>query len=318
MAQMLHFTERQADAILELKLYRLIGLEIEALNKEYEQTTANIYRYEDILDRRDSMAQVILNELEEMKKEYGRERRTVIENGREAVFEAKKAEEMDVYFLMDRFGYCRTIDEATFERNREAAEAENKYIIKVKNTGKICIFTNLGNLHTFKVMDLPFGKFRDKGLPVDNISTFDSSREEMVCVASQSQLNLYRILFVTKAGLCKVVDGGSFDVAKRLVAATKLNEGDQVVSVMPLTEQKYAVMESKDGYLLKFEISEIPEKQKTAAGVRGMKLGIQDEIIAVHYLRPAEDYEIDLAGRPYALSKLKTMKRDSKGTKPKR
>ena len=75
---MLRFTERQATAILEMRLYKLIGLEIEALMKEHKETTENIYRYEDILERRDSMAQVIMQDLDAIKKEYARKRRTSI------------------------------------------------------------------------------------------------------------------------------------------------------------------------------------------------------------------------------------------------
>ena len=94
MATQLMFSEKQANAILEMRLYKLIGLEIEALIAEHEETLANIYRYEDILDRRDSMAQVIISELDGFKKEYGRARRTVIENGQEAVYKEKEIEEI--------------------------------------------------------------------------------------------------------------------------------------------------------------------------------------------------------------------------------
>ena len=80
MAAMLRFTERQATAILEMRLYKLIGLEIEALQKEHEQTVKNIARYEDILNNYDSMADVIIEELDSYKKEYGKKRRTVVEN----------------------------------------------------------------------------------------------------------------------------------------------------------------------------------------------------------------------------------------------
>ena len=126
MAAQLMFTEKQANAILEMRLYKLIGLELEALINEHEETMANIYRYEDILDRRDSMAQVIMNELDGFKKEYSHPRKTVIENGQEAVYKEKELEEMDVIFLMDRFGYAKTVDVSTYERNKEAADAENK------------------------------------------------------------------------------------------------------------------------------------------------------------------------------------------------
>ncbi len=107
MAAMLRFTERQATAILEMRLYRLIGLEIEALMKEHQDTLKNIARYEDILNHYDSMAEVIMEELDQIKTVFGKKRRTKIENAEEAVYEENKIEEQDVVFLMDRFGYAR-------------------------------------------------------------------------------------------------------------------------------------------------------------------------------------------------------------------
>ena len=141
MAAMLRFTERQATAILEMRLYKLIGLEIEALMKEHETTLANIARYEDILNNYSSMSDVIIEDLDRFKKEFARKRRTVVENAEEAVYEEKKIEEQEVVFLMDRFGYAKTVDVATYERNKEAADNENKYIVHCLNTGKLCIFT---------------------------------------------------------------------------------------------------------------------------------------------------------------------------------
>ena len=220
MAAQLCFTENQANAILDMRLYKLIGLEIEALIKEHEETIANIYRYEDILERKSAMAQVIINELDALKKEYSQKRRTVIDNCEEVVFEEKKIEEAPAYCLIDRFGYTRCVDVATFERNQEAAFAENRFVFLVKNTGRICLFTNTGQLYTVKVSDLPFGKFRDKAIPLDNVSNFDSTREQLLLAVGQSELNLYRLLFVTKQGMTKMVDGGEFDVMKRTVAAT--------------------------------------------------------------------------------------------------
>ncbi len=315
MATQLQFTEKQANAILEMRLYKLIGLEIEALINEHEETMANIYRYEDILARKDSMAQVIINELNAIKQEYSRPRRTRIENAEEAVYEEKKIEEMEVMFLMDRFGYAKTIDLTTYERNKEAADAENKYVVKCKNTGRICLFTNTGQLHTIKVSDLPFGKFRDKGTPIDNVSNYSSDKETILCITSQTELNLYRMLFVTKQAMMKVVDGGEFDVSKRLVAATKLNDGDEVLDVTVLKEQRNVVLQSADGFFLRFPIEEIPEKKKGAIGVRGMKLGDADCLEAVYYTQNAVESVIKYKNKNLVLNNLKPGKRDSKGTK---
>lgn len=315
MAEQLQFTEPQANAILEMRLYKLIGLEIDALLKEHEETITNIYRYEDILARKDAMAQVIINELDQIKKEYAVPRKTVIENAAEVILVEKKIEEMDVYFLMDRFGYCKTIDTATYERNKEAVINENKYVILCKNTGKVCLFTDIGQLHTVKISDLPFGKFRDKGTPIDNVSNYDSAKENIVCVTGQSDLNLYRMVFVTKQSMMKVVSGGEFDVAKKTVAATKLNDGDLLLSVTPLVDQRNIVLQSHEGYFLRFALEEIPEKKKSAVGVRGMKLGTKDYLENVYYTRNAQEQIIEYKEKALELNKIKLGSRDGKGVK---
>ncbi len=315
MATQLSFSEKQANAILEMRLYRLIGLEIEALINEHEETIANIYRYEDILDRKDAMIQVLINELDEIKKKFGRPRRTVIENRAEAVYEEKKIEEMEIMFLMDRFGYAKTIDMPTYERNKEAADSENKYVLTCKNTGRIGIFTNTGQLYTIKVLDLPFGKFRDKGIPIDNVSNYNSEKETIVCVTSQTSLNLYRLLFVTRLSMMKVVDGGEFDVTKRTVAATKLMEGDEVIDVAILDEQRNIVLQSAAGFFLRFPVEEIPEKKRGAVGVRGMRLNPGDTVDAVYYTRNTAETVIDYNGKSMELNRLKLGKRDSRGVK---
>ena len=315
MATQLQFSEKQANAILEMRLYKLIGLEIEALIKDHEDTMANIFRYEDILERRDSMAQVIMNELDGFKKEFSRPRRTVIDNVAEAVVKEKEIEVTDVMFLMDRFGYAKTVDMATYERNKEAADAEFKYVFKCKNTGKICIFTDKGQMHTVKVMDLPGGKFRDKGVPIDNISNYSSANEDIVFMTSQTDINLHRLIFVTEMSMMKIVDGGEFDVNKRTVAATKLQEGDKLISVVSYQEQKNIVLQSKAGYFLRFSVEEIPEKKKAAVGVRGMKLDAKDIIEAVYYTQNAVEVSIPYKSKNLVLNNLKLAKRDGKGTK---
>lgn len=315
MAAQLMFSERQANAILDMRLYKLIGLEIEALIKAHEDTVANIYRYEDILSRRDSMLQVLINELDVLKKEFAKKRRTIIDNCEEAVYEEKKQEETELFFLMDRFGYAKTIDPAAFERNSQAAYQESRFIFPCKNTGRICIFTDTGQLHTIKVSALPYGKFRDKGVPIDNISNFSSAKEEILLVTGQMELNLYRVVFVTKQAMLKIVDGGEFDVSKRTVSATKLGDGDKLVSVYVLKNKTNIVLRTKEGYFLRFPLEEIPQKKKGAVGVRGMKLGMKDEVEEVYYTINAEASPVFLKDKEIDLNSLKLGKRDTKGSK---
>ena len=314
-ASELHFTERQATAILEMRLYKLIGLEIEALLKDHDTTLKNIAEYEEILNNRSAMAKVIIKELDAFKKEYAQERKTTIENGAEIVLEEPKVEEMDVVFLMDRFGYARTIDVTAYERNKEAADSENKYVIICKNTDKIGIFTSQGQMHLLKVADLPYGKFRDKGQPIDNLSNYNSSEENLIFVASLEQMRLHKMLFATQTGMLKMVDGAEFDVAKRTTAATKLSDGDEVIKIGFSEEEMHLIMQSKKGMFLRIEAGSIPEKKKGAVGVRGIRLAMGDELEEVYLMQAGENIVVSLKGKELELNRLRVGNRDTKGVK---
>ena len=315
MAQQLNFTDRQAQAILEMRLYKLIGLEIEALMKEHDETLENIAKYEDILEHRSSMAKVIIKELTAFKKAYGKERKTVIDNLKEAVVAAKKIEEQDVVFLMDRFGYAKIVDTSVYERNKEAANAEYRHIFTCKNTDKICIFTDKGQMHLLKVLDLPYGKFRDKGTPIDNLCNYDSKEENVVYLAGLEHVSSHRMLFGTKYAMIKVVDGMEFVVAKKTTAATKLGEEDEVLTVCPLEENDTLVMATKKDMFLRIDCAQIPQKKKGAVGVRGMKLAAGDELKSIHGLHEGEEKEVEVKGKPVALHRLHVGNRDTKGVK---
>ena len=314
-AARLRFTERQAQAILEMRLYRLIGLEIQALMEENQKTLKNIAEYEDILENHSSMTRVILREMDAIKKAYARPRRTAIENAEAIIYEEKKIEEMPVMFLMDRFGYAKTIDMSVYDRNKEAADNENKYVFSCMNTGKICIFTDTGKQHTVKVQELPFGKFRDKGVPIDNFGNFSSSEEQIVGIGSMEALKHQKLLFGTRQGMLKIVDGTEFETKMRTMAATKLNEGDELLRVTVTDGTEQVVLQSRDGYFLRFDVSEIPEKKKGAAGVRGMRLAEKDALEAIHLYHTGQEESVEYKDKQLVLNKLKAGSRDTKGVK---
>lgn len=314
-AKKLRFTQRQATAILEMRLYKLIGLEIEALLAEHEQTVKNIERYEDILNNYDSMAQVIMEDLDRTKKAYGRKRRTVIENAEEIVFEEKKVEEMEVCFLMDRFGYAKLLDKSIYERNKETVHNEYKYILTCMNTDKICLFTEKGQMHSVKVMDIPLTKLRDKGTPVDNLSNYSSAQDQILFVASMEMIKNGTMMFVTGNGMVKQVPGTEFDVVKRTIAATKLAEGDVLVLAGLCDAMDYVVLQTKNGYFLRFMKSEVSSMKKTAVGVRGIKLAQGDSVEHAYLLESRMEYTAEYKGKQMVLNKVKLGKRDTKGTK---
>lgn len=315
MAEQLCFTERQATAILEMRLYRLIGLEIEALMKEHEETLANIVEYEDILHHRGSMGRVIIKDLKRFKKAYGRERRTVIDNLKEPVVEEKKLEEIEVVFLMDRFGYVKTIDTAVYERNKESVEADYRTIFTCKNTDKAAVFTNTGQMHLVKMTDIPFGKLKDRGTLIDNVSNYDSKQEQLLLVTCLSELSQKHLIFATKDAMLKIVEGEEFVVNKKTTQATKLADGDELLLVRFLEGGETLIMRSEREMFLRIEAGSIPHKKKIAIGVRGMKLDGEDRLSEVYLLGMDESLSIEVRGKEVALNRLRIGNRDTKGVR---
>ncbi len=314
-AKKLKFTERQAQAILDMRLAKLVGLEIQALMEDYEKTMSNIQTYSEILDKRSVMAKTIIKDLKEIKKEFGTPRKTVVDNVAEAVFEEKPIEEEDVAILLDKFGYARVIDIPTYERNKEAADKESRQIIFTTNLSKLGIFTSEGNLHLIKILDLPFGKFRDKGVPIDNVSKFDISKENFLLVESIDNIRDKKLIFATKHGMIKIVDGSEFDVSKRTTAATKLGDDDEVLSVYIVSNGDTIVMQSKNNYFLRIDAMTVPEKKKGAVGVRGIRLGKDDELVKVYHIADGGNKIVSLKGKKISLNRLHIASRDTKGVK---
>jgi DNA gyrase subunit A len=337
-ASKLDFTDRQASAILEMRLYKLIGLEILALQKEYDECMKKIEEYQKILGSRSAMAKVIKADLLKIKKEYGVPRRTVIEDAEEAVFVEKEIPVQEVMFIMDRFGYAKTIDMAAYERNKEAVHAEYKYIFSCMNDSKICIFTDNGLLHQIKVKDIPFTtRFRDKGVPIDNLGNYDSSGEYIVYLCPFERIKGQKLLFTTSQGMMKIVDADEFEVAKKTVAATKLADDDKVigidetdvkveayskfnydgtlVEVEEVISEKNVILQTNMGVFLKFPLTDIPMKKKSAVGVRGIKLAKDDFVEDVFLLGQNDEFTMEYRGKMIDFGKMKLAHRDTKGTK---
>ena len=315
MAAQLAFTPRQADAILELRLRKLVGLEINALLKEHEETVANIYRYEDILEQRSSMTRVIREELSRFKKGLSSPRKTEITQGEELVYVKPEEEETKVMFVMDRFGYAKTIDLAAYERNKDTVDTEFKVHFVCSNLGRVCVFTDTGMMHTVKVSDLPMAKLKEKGRPIDNVCKFDSAKENVIYITNQSELNLYRLVFVTAQGYVKIVSGGEFDVTRLTIQATRLDEADRLVMAGAITDQQNIVLRTQEGFFLKYSLEEIPEQKKTARGVRGIKLSSKDEVEDAWILNPNVPNTIAFHDREIDLNHFKSTARGGKGTR---
>lgn len=214
---------------------------------------------------------------------------------------------------MDRFGYCKILDKNTYERNRETVDGEYKYVVPTMNTDKLCVFTDKGNLHQVKITDIPSGKLRDKGTPLDNVSKFDGGKENIVWMSCQEAMAGKKLLFATKLALVKLTPAEEFVTNNRTVASTKLSEGDEVVVVRPVGEETEVVLQTSEDIFLRFAIGEIPEMKKNARGVRGIKLAEQELLEQVYFV--GEQPVITYKKKEVHLNRLKMGKRDGKGSK---
>ncbi len=314
-AARLCFTQRQATAILEMRLYRLIGLEILALQKEFEETLKKIEEYEDILNNYDSMACVIKEDLLAIKKEYGRPRKTLIYTAEAVEIEEAPVQDMEVVVLVDRFGYIKCIDPSVYERNRTAADNDFRYVIRCFTSDRICVFTDTGNMHTVKVSAVPMGKLRDKGTPLDNISSYSTETEQILYMDAISVIRNDRLIFATRSGLVKAVEGAEFDVSRKTISATKLTEDDALILVEAEAPYDYMILISENGYFLRFTLNDIPVKKKGAIGVKGMKLGEGEKLAGAYLAAGRIERTLEYKEKTVSLNKIKLGSRGQKGVK---
>ena len=314
LAKQLNFTDIQAQAILEMRLYRLIGLEITALLKENKQTVKNIKLYEKILSSKKQMDIIIISDLEEIKKEYATKRLTAIEDCEETVFEEIKVAPEKVIFVMDRFGYSKVIDLVTYERNLETIETEYKYILKLMNNDKVCIFTDKGLLHQVKISEIPTLKLKDKGIPIDNKSKIDSSKEEIICVLAGEDLIGRSILVTTNFGFIKRVKSEEYITNQKAVVSTKLEKDDRIIALNIIYEEDTdVIVVSNKGYVLRYPIAEISFYKKLTKGEKAMKLGIDEKLEAVYLTCEVESIHVN--DKNVEVDKIKQGHRSTRGTK---
>lgn len=309
-----HFTERQAQAILDMRLSKLIGLELIELKKQHAETLRNIKEYRGILGSRERMNEVLSEDLMMIRAAYAVPRRTVLEDGKEAVFNENEVQEISCYYIQDKFGYCKLMDEATYQRNQEAVESDNRFVLKCKNTDRVLLFTDMGNMHQIKCQDVPLGKFKDKGVPIDNISKYDANQEEIIYANVKSALAGKTLIFATRDAMVKLVETSEFETANKLVAATKLGEGDRLIEIREMAYETDIVFETHDGYFLRCSLSDIPLQKKNSKGVIGIRLGKCDTL-EHFYLLGTEPVEITYRKKPLSLNRLKLAGRAGKGTK---
>ena len=316
-AAKLNFTERQADAILAMPLSKLIGLEILKLEEEKNELLGKIGEYKEILSNPQKLYAVIKERLKAYKKKFATPRKTVLSN-MESVGYVEEFKVEDIYILVDRFGYTKSVDASVYSKAGEEALKEFTHIIPMKNTDKICVFTAEGNMMQVKAEKIPRCKLKDKGQLIHNLCKVD--QQDVIFYASYETLFDSMLLFTTKNGFIKLVSGIEFDTNRNLMLATKLEDGDSVVSIILLqaadilAENRKVITITKSGYSLGFPLKEVSEMKKTGRGVKAMTIDKNDRIEFVCVVAP-ETETFEYKGKAVQAKKIKLRGRGGKGQK---
>lgn len=317
-ASKLNFTERQAEAILSMPLSKLIGLEILKLHEENESLQGNISEYKMILGDVNELYKVIKNRLKEYKKAFNIPRRTQLDNVEVNAGYVEEVKIEDIYILIDRFGYTKSLDASSFSRVSEENLKEFSHIILMKNTDKLCLFTAEGNMYQVKASAIPKCKIKDKGALIHTLCKVD--KETIMMYTSFEQLFEAQLVFSTKAGYIKQVSGVEFETNRSMIAATKLEDGDQLVSIIMLSageilsgDRKVIILTEK-GLSLGFSLEEISEMKKTGRGVKSIDLEKNDTVAFTTIVKSMEDTFV-YNGKELSVKKVRNRKRGQKGQK---
>lgn len=316
-AATLNFTERQAEAILTMQLSKLIGLEILKLHQESDELIQNIEQYTAVLGERKELYKVMKSRLRGYKKIFNQPRKTHLANmGSKEYVEEIKVE--DLYILIDRFGYTKSIDAASYQRLGEETLKEYIHQVPIKNTDKLCLFTTEGNMFQLKVSSIPRCKVRDKGTLIHNLCKV--GKEEILLYISFEALFESMLMFTTKNGFTKLVSGVEFETIRSMVSATKLESNDTVVGVTALSahdisaDNQKVILVTHKGLSLGFPLSEVNEMKKNSRGVKAMELG-KDDYIEFADSFPPETEEFIWNDKICKTKKVKMRKRGVKGQK---
>lgn len=308
-AKQLHFTEKQTDAILAMRLQKLIGLEVDILMKELEDAEKKIAKYEKLLKSKTSMKKQMISDIEELKKKYAIPRKTVIENLGDVVVEKEKAVATEETILLDRFFYIKSAPRAIYEKNKESIMS--KFDINVMSTDRIAIFDSDGMVHIIKVSDIikkqnkKDKKFRinDKGIQIFEFCSMSHTADVLAMMNVSDMTSDKNLVFVTVEGKAKRTDASLFDTSRKSAQAMKAG------LIYVGFEGEYVVCETENGYSIKVRSDELPVQGKGAGGALLISLRRGDHVAS------AVSGGNDTIFNGIALSDMKAVKRGGKGNK---
>lgn len=295
-------SDKQAQAILDMRLVRLTGLERDKVENEYSKTMAAIADYEDILAKPERIDKIIYEELLEIQEKFGDERRTELMVGEVLSIEDEDLiEEENVVVTLTHNGYIKRLPTSDFKaQNRGGRGVQGmgvhdddfiEHLLTTSTHDELLFFTNVGKVYRMKAYEIPEYGRTAKGIPVINL--LDISADEKIQTVInipadkvQTDKEMY-LFFITRQGTVKRTSVSEFgNIRKNGLKAITLHDGDELINVLATDDSKNIIIGTHQGYAVSFDEKDIRSMGRSAAGVRGIRLRDNDYVIGSAILEP--------------------------------
>ncbi|MEE3737289.1 DNA gyrase subunit A [Streptococcus uberis] len=324
-------SERQSQAILDMRLRRLTGLERDKIQSEYDDLIALIDDLTDILANPERVKAIIIEEMDEIKRKYADARRTELMIGEVLSLEDEDLiEEEDVLITFSNKGYIKRLAQDEFRAQKRGGRGVQgtgvndddfvKELVSTSTHDTLLFFTNKGRVYRLKAYEVPEYGRTAKGLPVVNLLKLDEEETiQTIIKAKREDIEGKYFFFTTRQGLVKRTNASEFhNIRQNGLRALNLKEGDELINVLMTNGQEDIIIGTRLGYSVRFNESSIRQMGRSATGVRGVKLRDQDLVVGA--ARITDDQEVLIItengyGKKTLASEYPTKGRGGKGIK---
>jgi len=320
-------SELQAQAILDMRLARLQGLEKEKIEKEYAEIKKMIAYFKSLLDDEEKLMGVVKDELTEIRDKWGDKRRTIITAAAEEIEEEDLIEESRVAITLTHLGYIKRIEADEYKLQRRGGKGikalttrDNDFVrdlIITSTHDYLMFFTNTGKVHKIKAYEIPEAQRTARGTPAINFLSL-MQRERITALMPIREFPDDRYLIcVTKKGTIKKTPLSQYDTNRKGgLIAISLKDGDEMIGIKQSSGENVVILVTKFGKCICFSEKDVRPMGRTAGGVRGINLEKDDEVVAMDLAYPEEQLLVVTQngfGKKTSVSEYKTQKRGGMG-----
>ena len=330
------FSELQTNAILEMKLQKLAGLERKAVEEELLDRQKFIKEIKELLASPKKMLAVVSKELNEIREKYADERRTkIVKGGVKEINDEDLIPDEETMLVFTAGGYVKRTDPSEYHAQKRGGvgvvdlETKEEDFVTMLVSGSthndLLFFTNLGKAYQMKMYDIPEGRRATKGKSIMNFLSLagDEKVTSILPMPKEVKKNPISLMLITKNGTAKKMSGEGFkDVRRSGIISIRLDKGDELISALLTDKGDEVMVATAGGQSIRFKESDIREMGRTAGGVRGVKLGKADTVISVDVVKKdfaKEGFFLTMSengfGKKTALKEYKVQKRGGSGIK---